>query len=40
MFTLRTPGLQQSVHMLGGRPGRDGIVVGFTTACAISAYHH
>jgi len=23
-----------------GRRGRDRMVVGFTTACAISAYHH
>jgi hypothetical protein len=23
-----------------GRHGRDHIVVGFTTTCAISAYHH
>jgi len=23
-----------------GRRGRDRIVVGFTTTCAISAYHH
>jgi len=24
----------------GGRRGRDCMVVGFTTTCAISAYHH
>jgi hypothetical protein len=24
----------------GGRRGRDCIVVGYTTTCAISAYHH
>jgi len=24
----------------GCRRGRDRIVVGFTTTCAISAYHH
>ena len=24
----------------GGRRGRDGMVVGFTTTYAISAYHH
>ena len=24
---------------LRGRGGRDGMVVGFTTICAISAYH-
>jgi len=23
-----------------GRPGRDHILVGFTTTCATSAYHH
>jgi hypothetical protein len=23
-----------------GRRGRDGMVVGLTTTCAISAYHH
>jgi hypothetical protein len=28
-----------NVHV-GGRHGRDRIVVGFTTPCAISAYHH
>jgi hypothetical protein len=25
---------------LRGCRGRDGVVVGFTTTCAISAYHH
>ena len=24
----------------GGRRGRDRMVVGFTTTCAVSAYHH
>ena len=24
----------------GGRCGRDHMVVGFTTNCAVSAYHH
>jgi len=24
----------------GGRRGRDRMVVGFTTTCAISSYHH
>ena len=24
----------------GGRRGRDRMVVGFTTTCAINAYHH
>jgi len=27
-------------YYLGGRRGCDRIVVGFTTTCAISAYHH
>jgi hypothetical protein len=40
MFALRTPGLQQSVHIMGGCPGRCGIIIGYTTACAISAYDH
>jgi hypothetical protein len=26
--------------MYRGRRGRDRMVVGFTTTCAISAYHH
>ena len=26
--------------MLRGRRGRDRMLVGFTTTCAISAYHH
>ena len=26
--------------ILSGRPGRDHMVVGFITTCAISAYHH
>jgi hypothetical protein len=25
--------------LIGGRRGRDRMVVGFTTTCAISAYH-
>jgi hypothetical protein len=32
MFALRTPGLQQSVHIMGGCPGRCGIIIGYTTA--------
>ena len=27
------------IKMEGGRPGRDGMVVEFTTTSAISAYH-
>jgi len=29
-----------NLYMYGGRRGRDRMVVGFTTTCAISAYHH
>jgi hypothetical protein len=29
----------KSSNMGGGRHGRDRMVVGFTTTCAISAYH-
>jgi hypothetical protein len=29
-----------SKDLRGGRRGRDHMVVGFTTTCAISAYHH
>jgi hypothetical protein len=28
------------VFTVGGRHGRDPMVVGFTTTCATSAYHH
>ena len=27
-------------HIFGGRRGRDRMVVGFTTTCVISAFHH
>jgi len=27
-------------YIYRGRRGRDCIVIGFTTTCAISAYHH
>jgi len=27
-------------HFVGGRRGRDRMVVEFTTTCTISAYHH
>jgi len=30
----------EMIDWFGGRRGRDRIVVGFTTTCAISAYHH
>jgi len=29
-----------NIHFVGGRCGHDRIVAGFTTTCAISAYHH
>jgi hypothetical protein len=28
------------IYIAWGRCGRDCMTVGFTTACAISAYHH
>jgi len=28
------------LQLSGGRRGRDCLVVGFTTTCEISAYHH
>jgi hypothetical protein len=28
------------IFILRGRRGRDRMVVGFTTTCTISAYHH
>jgi hypothetical protein len=31
---------KQELPMSGGHCGRDRIAVGFTTMCAISAYHH
>jgi hypothetical protein len=30
----------RSPYTLGGHCGRDLMIVGFTTTCAISAYHH
>jgi len=27
-------------YAIGDRLGRDRMIVGFTTTCAISAYHH
>jgi len=32
--------MNKSLVLCGGRRGRDSMVVGFTTTCAISAYHH
>jgi hypothetical protein len=31
---------KKNIFPQGGRRGRDRMVVGFTTTCAISAYHH
>jgi len=31
---------KKNIFQQGGRRGRDRMVVGFTTTCAISAYHH
>ena len=31
--------MNSNAMTVGGRRGRDSMVVGFTTACAISAYH-
>jgi len=33
-------GLSFYSHVVWGRRGRDHIVVGFITTCAISDYHH
>jgi hypothetical protein len=32
--------VQYTLIFLRGRRGRDRMVVGFTTTCTISAYHH
>jgi len=34
------PALVTTSVKQGGRCGRDRMVVGFTTTCTISAYHH
>jgi hypothetical protein len=34
------PNVCVSLNFNRGRHGRDRMVVGFTTICAISAYHH
>jgi hypothetical protein len=34
------PSMNFVLEMLSGRRGRDRVVVGFTTTCSISAYHH
>ena len=33
-------GVKVNTYNLGGLGTRDHMVVGFTTTCAISAYHH
>ena len=33
-------GLSILQYLIRGRCGRDRMVVGFTTTCAISTYHH
>jgi hypothetical protein len=40
---VKEPGIckfRQCFIILGGRRGRDRMVVGFTTTCAINTYHH
>jgi len=32
--------IRKEISLSGGHPGRDRMVVGFTTTCAISVYHH
>jgi len=39
-YMLGTAILYWYAYKLGGCYGRDCMVVGFTTTCAISAYHH
>ena len=39
-MSVRPLQVLQITEMSQGRRGRDGIVVGFTTTCAISAYYH
>ena len=34
------PHCLQLLYAVGGRRGRDRMVVGFTTTYAVSAYHH
>jgi hypothetical protein len=36
----RTMNIHNLLFFWGGRRGRDRMVLGFTTTCAISAYHH
>ena len=49
LFSYKEQGNYCIVHMsnlqclqlhIGGRRGHDRMVVGFTTTCAISTYHH
>ena len=39
MFTVCKQ-IMQFIINNGGRRGRDRMVIGFTTTCAISAHHH
>jgi len=37
---IKILGISHDIPCLGGCHGRDHMVVGFTTTCAISTYHH
>ena len=39
LFYFNSKFSQTRKGLIGGRRGRDHVVVGFTTTCAISAYH-
>jgi hypothetical protein len=39
-YKLKKSNIQQHINKLMRRRGSDRMVVGFTTICAISAYHH
>jgi hypothetical protein len=40
IFFNKLTNQKQELPISGGRCGRDRIAVGFTSMCAISAYHH
>ena len=40
MYMLRVKLVSLITFQKGGRHGRDRMVVGFSTTCAISVYHH
>ena len=40
IYDYRTGNGGCALWPFGGRRGRDCMVLGFTTTCAISAYHH